>query len=498
MSVTTELPPPPPPAQAAADAPPRNAVDRFFEITRRGSTVRRELLAGLTTFATMAYIVVLNPLIIGTAPDKGGHLLGIAPVAGVTALVAAVMTILMGVVGRVPFGVATGLGLNAFVAYSVATKMSWPEAMGLVVIEGLLIAVLVVTGFRQAVFRAIPRELKAAIAVGIGLFIALIGLVDGGLVRRIPDAANTTVPVQLGSDGTLHGWTSVVFVVGLLLTGVLVARKVRGGMLLGIIGTTVVAAIVNWLVHPGPSVVNGKPNPTGWQLSVPTLPHPLWQSPDLHLIGHVSFGAFADVGVVTAVLLVFTLVLSDFFDVMGTTVGLARQAGLATPDGGVPRLGRVLFVDGISAAAGGAASASSATTYVESSSGIADGGRTGLASVVTGVLFLAALLVTPLVQLVPSEAAGPALVVVGALMIRQIRDIDFTDLGVAVPAFLTMVLMPFTYSITNGIGAGFLSWVVIRIAQGKARTIHPLMWGVSAAFLIYFGINVVKAVTGVS
>lgn len=495
MSVTTQDPPSA--AEPGEAAQSGNALDRYFEISRRGSTVKREVLAGLTTFATMAYIVVLNPLIIGTAPDKGGHLLGIAPVAGVTALVAAVMTILMGVIGRVPFAVATGLGLNAFVAYSVASKMTWPEAMGLVVIEGLLIAVLVITGFRQAVFRAIPGELKAAIAAGIGLFIALIGFVDGGLVRRIPDAAGTPVPVQLGGDGTLRGWTTVVFIVGLLLTGILAARKVRGGILIGIIATTVFAVIVNALAKPGPAFVNGKPNPNGWQLNVPTLPNPLAKAPDLHLVGHVSFTAFAHVGVMTAVLLVFTLVLADFFDVMGTTVGLAKQAGLATPEGDIPRLGRVLFVDGVAAAAGGGASASSATTYVESSSGIADGGRTGLTSVVTGVLFLGALLLTPLVSLVPSEAAGPALVVVGALMIRQVREIDFTDLGVAIPAFLTMVLMPFTYSITNGIGAGFISWVAIRVVQGRARQIHPLMWAVSAAFLIYFGINVVKAIAGV-
>jgi AGZA family xanthine/uracil permease-like MFS transporter len=495
VSVTTQGPPSP---VDTTEPAPSGALDRFFEISRRGSTVKREVLAGLTTFATMAYIVVLNPLIIGTAPDKSGHLLGIAPVAGVTALVAAVMTILMGIIGRVPFAVATGLGLNAFVAFGVASKMTWAEAMGLVVIEGLIITVLVVTGFRQAVFRAIPSELKAAIAAGIGLFIALIGFVDGGLVRRIPDAAGTTVPVQLGGDGTLRGWPTVVFVVGLLLTGVLVARKVRGGILLGIVATTVLAAIVNAVAKPGPAFINGKPNPTGWQLNVPTLPNPLTKAPDLHLVGQVSFTAFAHVGVVAAVLLVFTLVLADFFDVMGTTVGLAKQAGLATPEGDdMPRLGRVLFVDGVAAVAGGGASASSATTYVESSSGIAEGGRTGLTSVVTGVLFLGALLLTPLVALVPSEAAGPALVIVGAMMIRQVREIDFTDLGVAIPAFLTMVLMPFTYSITDGIGAGFISWVAIKVAQGKARQVHPLMWAVSVAFLIYFGINVVKAVTGV-
>jgi adenine/guanine/hypoxanthine permease len=480
------------PAEPAA----RGRLDGYFEITRRGSTVKREVLAGLTTFATMAYIVVLNPLIIGTAPDKDGNLLGIAPVAGVTALVAAVMTIMMGVVGRVPFAVATGLGLNAFVAYAVASQMTWAEAMGLVVVEGLIITVLVLTGFRKAVFRAIPAELKAAIAAGIGLFIALIGFVDGGLVR-----AGTGVPLQLGSgsNGTLHGWPTVVFVVGLLVTGILAARKVKAGVLIGIVATTAIAVIVNAFTKPGPAFVDGKPNPDGWRLNVPTLPDPLVQKPDLHLLGNVSFSAFAHVGVMTALLLVFTLVLADFFDVMGTTVGLAKQANLATEDGtDMPRLGRVLFVDGVAAVAGGAGSASSATTYVESSSGIADGGRTGLTSVVTGVLFLGALLLTPLVTLVPSEAAGPALVVVGALMIRQVKDIDFTDVGVAVPAFLTMTLMPFTYSITNGIGAGFVSWVAIRVAQGKARQIHPLMWAVAVAFVIYFGINLVKAVTGVS
>ncbi|MFD2763417.1 NCS2 family permease [Micromonospora eburnea] len=494
MSVTTQDPAAP---VESAEPAERGRLDRFFEITRRGSTVKREVLAGITTFATMAYIVVLNPLIIGTAPDADGKILGMGAVAGVTALVAAVMTIMMGIVGRVPFGVATGLGLNAFVAYAVASQMSWAEAMGLVVIEGLIITVLVLTGFRKAVFRAIPAELKAAIAAGIGLFIALIGFVDGGFVR-----AGSGVPLQLGSgpNGTLHGWPTVVFLVGLLVTGILVARKVKAGVLIGIVATTVLAVIVNALAKPGGAVLaDGKPNPDGWRLNVPTLPDPLWQKPDLHLVGNVSFGAFANVGLMTALLLVFTLVLADFFDVMGTTVGLAKQAGLTNADGtDMPRLGKVLFVDGVAAVAGGAGSASSATTYVESSSGIADGGRTGLTSVVTGLLFFGALLLTPLVSLVPSEAAGPALVVVGALMIRQVKEIDLTDVGIAVPAFLTMTLMPFTYSITNGIGAGFISWVAIRVAQGKARTIHPLMWAVSVAFVIYFGINLVKAVTGVS
>lgn len=492
----------PQPARGASDRTRGRiaaALDGFFKISERGSTFAREARGGLTTFFTMAYIVVLNPLIIGLVPDKNGHTLGLASVAGVTCLVAAVMTLLMGLIGRVPFGLATGLGLNAFVAVAVASKMSWPEAMGLVVIEGLVITLLVLTGFRTAVFRAIPRELKAAIAVGIGMFITLIGLVDGGLVRRIPDAAGTTVPVQLGTDGTVHGWPLVVFLVGLALVSVLVVRRVKGAILIGIIATTVVAAIVNKLADPGAAFVDGKPNPTGWALNVPSLPDRLVDLPDLHLLGHFSLvGAFTTAGVLTALLLVFTLVLADFFDVMGTTVALASEADLLDEKGTLPNTGQVLFVDGLAAFVGGASSASSATTYVESSAGIADGARTGLASVVTGLLFIVALVFTPLVQVVPSEAAGPALVVVGVLMMSQIRNIDFTDYTIAIPAFLTMAMMPFTYSITNGIGIGFVAHTLLKTAQGKAKDIHPLMWAVSLVFVVYFGINVVKSVFGVS
>jgi AGZA family xanthine/uracil permease-like MFS transporter len=474
------------------------ALDRYFRISARGSTIGREVRGGCTTFFTMAYIVVLNPLIIGLAADADGRRLGLAPVAAVTCLVAAVMTVAMGVFGRVPFALATGLGLNAFVAVAVASRMSWPDAMGLVVIEGLLIMVLVLTGFRTAVFRAIPTELKSAIAVGIGLFIALIGLVDGGIVRRMPDAAGTTVPVQLGSDGTLHGWPTIVFVFGLALIAVLVARHTRAAVLIGILVTTIVAVIVNAIADPGPAFVGGKPNPTGWSLNVPSRPHRLFGTPDLHLLGHFSlFGAFQRVGVLTAVLLVFTLVLADFFDVMGTTVALGAEANLLDERGLLPDIGRVLFVDGAAAAVGGAASASSATTYVESSAGIADGARTGLSSVVTGLLFVVALAFTPLVEVVPSEAAGPALVVVGVLMMSQIRHIDFADFAVAIPAFLTIVLMPFTYSITTGIGAGFVSYALLQTFRGRARSVHPLLWGVAAVFVVYFAINPVKALFGV-
>ncbi len=476
---------------------PRSALDRYFSISARGSTVEREIRGGIATFFTMAYIVVLNPLIIGTVPDADGRTLGIPTVAAVTALVAAVMTLAMGVVGRYPFAVATGLGLNVFVTYSIATKMSWADAMGLVVLEGLVIALLVLTGVRTAVFTAIPTHLKTAISVGIGLFIAFIGLVDAGFVRRIPDVAGTTVPVQLGATGQLRGWPTVVFVVGLLLTAVLVARRVRGAILLGIVATTLFALAVEAAFSIGPNAPDAD-NPSGWALNVPRLPDAVVLAPDLSLVGDFSlFGGFARVGVVAALLLVFTLMLADFFDTMGTVVGVGVEAGLLDEQGRLPGSDRVLLVDSLAAAAGGAASASSATTYIESAAGVGDGARTGLASVVTGALFLLALLFTPLVQVVPFEAASPALVVVGFLLITQIRTIDFDDYAVAIPAFLTIVVMPFTYSITNGIGAGFVSYAVLKAAQGRARDVHPLLWVVAGLFVVYFAISPIEqALTG--
>jgi AGZA family xanthine/uracil permease-like MFS transporter len=478
------------------------ALDRFFSITARGSTTVREVRGGLVTFVTMVYIVVLNPLIIGTVKDKDGHFLGggadphLAAVAAATALVACVMTLAMGIIGRYPFGLATGLGLNAFVAFQVATKMSWPAAMGMVVIEGLLITVLVLTGFRVAVFRAIPAQLKSAIAVGIGLFIALIGLTDAGFVR-----AGAGTVVDIGVGGHLNGWPTLVFVVGVLLIAVLMARKVKGAILIGILVSTILAVIIEAIGHIGPQTdATGKVvNPEGWALNTPSFKGKSFGAPDFRLLGHFSLGGgFSAVGIVSGIVIVFSLVLSDFFDVMGTTIGLAQEAELLDRDGQLPGIQQVLLIDGLAAVAGGAAGASSATTYVESASGIGDGARTGLASVVTGLLFLVTVFLSPLAQFVPSEAAAPALVVVGVLMMRQVRNIDFGALELAVPAFLTIVLMPFTYSITNGVGAGFISYVVLQVAVGKARAVHPLMWAVSAFFAVYFAIEPLKNLFGIS
>ncbi|WP_127782369.1 NCS2 family permease [Rhodococcus sp. X156] len=476
-------------------------MDRYFKITERGSTVGREVRGGIVTFVTMAYIVVLNPLILGSfsadSPsahrDVVGNILPVAQVAAVTALVAGVMTILFGVIANYPFAIATGLGINTLLAVTIAPQVTWPEAMGLVVIDGIIILVLALTGLRTRVFNAVPSALKASIAVGIGLFIAFIGLVDAGFVRRLPDAANTTVPVGLGIEGSIGSWPTFVFVFGVLLMGVLVVRKVRAGLLIGIVVTTVLAAILQAIFDVGPS--NGV-DPKGWNLSVPILPDVFASLPDLSLVGEVSFGAFARIGALSASLLVFTLVLANFFDAMGTMTGLAKEADLADKDGNLPGVGKALVVEGVGAIAGGVGSASSNTVFVESASGIAEGARTGLANVVTGVLFLAAMFLTPLYSVIPIEAAAPALVVVGALMIAQIKEIDFSDLSIALPAFLTIVVMPFTYSIANGIGVGFITWVVLRVARGRRKEINPLLWVVALLFVAYFAVGPIEDLIG--
>jgi AGZA family xanthine/uracil permease-like MFS transporter len=480
----------------------QGGLDRYFKISERGSTVGREVRGGLVTFFTMAYIIVLNPLILGFVKDGDGRFLGggeapdLAMIAAATALVAGLLTILMGVVANFPLALATGLGLNAFVAFSIASGMSWADAMGLVVLEGLIILVLVLTGFRTAVFHAVPAELKTAISVGIGLFIALIGLVDAGFVRR---TGVGPVPVELGSGGVLGGWPVLVFVFGLMLVIALWVKKVKGAILISILATTVLAIIVEAVAKIGPSVSGDKVNPHGWNLNVPAFPDQIVATPDFGLLGQFSlFGSFDRVGVVTAVLFIFTLLLADFFDTMGTMTAIGAEAGLLDEEGKPPHTERILVVDSIAAAAGGAAGISSNTSYIESASGVGEGARTGLASVVTGVLFLLATVLSPLVEIIPNEAAVPALVLVGFLMMQQVKNIDWDDVEIAIPAFLTIVLMPFTYSISVGIGAGFIAYTLIKVVRGKIGTVHPLMWVVSVLFVVYFAIDPVKQLLGVS
>jgi AGZA family xanthine/uracil permease-like MFS transporter len=482
----------------AINAPsrPASGIDRWFSLSARGSTYGREIRGGLVTFFTMAYIVVLNPLIIGTAKDMNGLYVGgtddvikaITMVTAATALIAGLMTILMGAIGRFPMAVAAGLGLNGFVAFTLAPQMTWADAMGLVVLEGILILLLVLTGFRSAVFTAVPEQLKYAIGVGIGLFITIIGLVDSGIVRG-------GVPlVSFGVFGELQGWPIFTFCFGLLLTIVLVVRKVKGAILIGILATTVLAIIIESIAGVGGKTAD---NPTGWGLNVPAVPETIIATPDLGLLGQFSlFGSFEVIGVIASILAIFSLMLSDFFDTMGTAFGLATEAELLDEEGNIPHFESILVVDSIAAAAGGVGSVSSNTSYIESASGIGEGARTGIASIVTGGLFLIAMFFSPLVTIIPYEAATPALVVVGFLMMTQIRHIDFNDYSIGIPAFLTIAIMPFTYSITNGIGAGFVSWLVIKIFTGKARDVNWLMWVISIAYIIYFAIYPIQVVLG--
>jgi len=480
-------------------------LDSFFKITQRGSTVATEIRGGLVTFFTMSYIIVLNPLIIGTVQDNGfgGNFLGggsapnFAMIAAATALVAGVMSILMGLVANFPIALAAGLGLNAVVAYSIAALpgMTWPDAMGLVVLEGLIILVLVLTGFRAAVFKAVPIELKTAISVGIGLFIAFIGLVDSGFVR-IP--ASLATPVELGVNGSVAGWPLLVFVVGLLLAVVLMARKVRGALLISILTSTLLAVIIESVAKLGQQPLDGS-NPTAWRLGVPALPEGgPFSTPDFSLLGQFSlFGSISKIGLVAVLLLVFSLLLADFFDTMGTMVAVGGEAGLLDEEGNPPKSKQILVVDSIAAAAGGMGSVSSNTSYIESAAGVGDGARTGLASVVTGIGFLLATFLSPLVEMVPFEAATPALVIVGFLMVMQVSGIDWKNYEVAIPAFLTIILMPFTYSITVGMGAGFISFVVLKVSAGKFRQVHPLMWGTAILFVAYFTLGPIKSALGI-
>jgi len=468
----------------------RKRVDSFFEITKRGSTFSREVRGGLVTFVAMAYIVILNPIILSGSKDVLHHSLGFTQVAAVTALTAGVMTILFGLVSRLPFAFAAGLGINSFLAASVVGDLTWPEAMGLVLINGVIIVILSATNLRVLIFDAVPLQLKIAITVGIGLFIAFIGLVDAGFVTS---TGFNSPPVGLGLGGSVGTIPVVVFAFTLLLTGILVARKVKGALLIGIVASTFVAMIIEAFAHLG---AGGAKNPGGWSLQVPTLPSQVVSVPDFSLIGQVSFGSFERIGILAALMLVFTLVFTNFFDAMGTMTGLSKEAGLSDEKGNFPRLKSALIVEGIGAVAGGFTSGSSNTVFIESGAGIGEGARTGFANLITGVLFLLATFLSPLTTIVPSEVAGAILVIVGAMMMAQIREIQWSDFSVSLPVFLTVVIMPLTYSISNGIGAGFIAWVVLRSLSGKAKEISWLLWVVAAGFLVYFARGPIELLIG--
>jgi AGZA family xanthine/uracil permease-like MFS transporter len=449
-----------------------STLDRFFKISERGSTVRTEIIAGLATWLTMAYILFVNPAILGAVPDSNGTSLQFGQVLTVTALAAGVMTLAMGLFANYPFAIAAGLGLNAFVTFTlVATDhLSWPAAMGVVVAEGVLITILVLTGFREAVLNAIPMDLKRAIGIGIGLFIALIGFVEAGVVVH-PKAGTPIVTI----NPDLTTWTIAVFVFGLVVTGALVARKVRGALLIGILASTVVAIVINEIASA-----------PIWGDGIASIPDKIVDAPDFGLVGNFSFSFISSLGFWTALAIVLSVMLSDFFDTMGTVIGVGGEAGLLDRQGKLPGINRVLLVDSLAAVAGGVTSSSSNTTYIESAAGVSEGGRTGLTSVVVGVLFLLSLFLSPIAGVIPPEATAPVLVIVGYFMMTIVKDIEWSDPGIGIPALLTIVVMPFTYSITNGVGAGFLAYTVIALLRGRWREVHPLMYVVAAVFAWYF------------
>lgn len=484
---------------ATAGGPPagnasgfEHLLDGFFHIRQAGSSVRTEMLAGLTTFIVMSYIIFVNPLTLALFGDDGpilgadGSPLGL-PISATTTstcLVAGVMTIIMGLVSNKAYAIAPGLGLNAIVAFTLVLGegLTMAQAMGVIVAEGILITILVVLGVRRYVMELVPLEIKKGISVGIGLFILFIGLVNGGLVQ-----VGQGTPLSIGE---LRGAPVLLTAIGLVLTIGLMARGFRAAILIGIVATTAIAVFIEEVFTTGQFL-------PGQAL----LPDKVVDTPDFSLIGDFSFSFFSEMGMLVAILTILSIMMADFFDTMGTLVGVGSQAGYLNEKGEMPDSQKPLLVDSVAAIAGGVASSSSATTYIESAAGVANGGRTGLVAVTTGVLFFLAMPFAPLVGIVPTAATAPALIIVGWMMTgvlsereeiaadgRRIRTrgIDFADIEVGLPVLAAMMIMPLTYNITNGIGAGFLVWTVVKVARGKGQQVHPVIYVISAAFLVYF------------
>lgn len=439
-----------------------STVERIFGLPARGTTAGRELRGGVATFLTMSYIVVANPSILAGAgvPAEAA--------AAATAAVAALATLLMGLGANFPLALAPGMGLNAVVAFQLAPATgSWEAAMGLVVLDGLVVLALVVAGVREAVMLAIPADLRRAIGVGIGLFIAFIGLVNARIVVVPPGtvgvlSANPAAVVPPVTHGAFSAAEPLVALVGVLVAGLLLHRRWPGAMVLGVAASTVAAAFFGLVAWPDDGI---------------------WRWPSFETVGR------ADVATALSwrfVPLLLSIVIVDFFDTIGTVTAVAEAGDLADERGVVPGVRRILAVDAVSASLGGLFGASSATAYIESAAGVAEGARTGLHNVAVAGLFGLAVFAAPLATLVPPAATAPALIVVGFLMCQQVARIDFGTLATGLPAFLILLLVPFTYSISHGIGAGFIAYAGIRVLEGRARDLHPLMAAAALAFAAFF------------
>ena len=492
-----------------------DAIASYFRFGERGTTLGTEVRAGVTTFMVMSYIIFVNPSILSSGPLEGVGPPFLA-VAVATALAAGVLTIAMGLATNYPFALAAGLGLNAVVAFELILSrgLAWQDAMAVIVWEGIIITILVLTGLREAIMNAIPLNLKRAIAVGIGLFILFIGLVNGGFIQRNPAA-----PVPPVQPAGIVNVATLTFVIGLAIALALMARRVRGALLLTIILTTIVAIVLNIVVGPAasgflPGTATLPTDISGYIFNFDlanfqTILQPLMPQ---HLLG---IWTNPNYNVLIIAMVVFTLMISDFFDTMGTVVGVGEQAGLVDGDGRLPGIRNVLLVDSLAAVTGGAFGVSSNTTYIESAAGVAEGGRTGLTSVVVGILFIVAILFAPIAGIVPAQATAPVLVVVGFLMFTIAREFDWgTDpverdrrevgedhgrrtperataesrIDVVLPVLVTLIVMPLTFRITEGIAAGFVTYVFLKLVTGRAREVHPLMWAVALAFVVFFAV----------
>ena len=457
-----------------------NILERFFHLKELNTNFKVELLAGITTFLTMSYIIFINPLFLSFFGDPNLKNLALPFSASMTAtcLASAIMCISMGLLTNYPFALAAGMGLNAVVSYQMVLSLglSWPQAMGVIVLEGAAITILVISGLREAVMNAIPMSLKQAISIGIGLYLAFIGLQNAGFVK--------THPTTFVTLGDFTKWRVIISVFGLLVTAIMMKRKVKGALLLGIVTSTFFAVILNYLTGLSAFPEAGKA----------VIPKSVFSAPDLSTFGKFDFSAITKLGLLPALMLIFSLMLSDFFDTLGSVIGLGTEGKFLDQKGNLPRIKQVLLVDSLAAVMGGVASSSSVTTYIESAAGISAGGRSGFSTIIVGILFILAIFFSPLAGVVPKEATAPALIIVGFLMLTIIREIPFDKFEEAFPAFLIMIVMPMTYSITNGIGFGFISYTLIMLLSGKGRQVYLLMYLVSIAFTLNFLLPILKVV----
>jgi len=422
-------------------------LERLFKLKEHGTDVRTEVIAGITTFMTMAYILFVNPDILSATGMPFGAVMT------ATALSAGITTILAGLMANYPYALASGMGLNAFFAFVVAAEAGWEKALGVVFLSGVIFLILAVTGAINVLDAAMPQTLKRAVGVGIGLFITLIGLINAGIIQGDP--------ATLITRGNFADKGTALALIGLLITAVLVAKGVKGSILLGILITTVIG------IPMGVTQISGS------IIGKPASLAPIALKMDIK--GALSLGFMT----------IFSFWFVDVFDTVGTLMGTASRAGMLDENGQLPKIKQMMTVDAIGTCLGAALGTSTVTTYVESSAGVAEGGRTGLTAVVVGVLFLVSLIFAPLAGMIPSQATAPALIIVGVLMMGSVRDIDWFDFSEAFPAFITIVMMPFAYSISDGISAGFISYVAVKLLAGKAKEIHWLVYILAAISVIH-------------